>query len=51
MNWPSPFVFKSFFTAGADRRQGSSINSLRSALTAVRASRPIPNMKTKGDCE
>jgi len=27
------------------------INSLRSALTSVLASRPIPNMKTKGDCE
>jgi hypothetical protein len=51
MNLPSPFVFSSFFTAGEDRRQGSPINSLRSALTAVLASRPIPNMKTKGDCE
>jgi len=48
---PSPFVFIIVYTAGEDRGQGSSINSLRSALTPVLASRPIPNMKTKRDYE
>jgi hypothetical protein len=51
MKLPSPFVFKILHTAGEDRRQGSSINSLRSALTAVLASRPDTHRKTKGDCE
>ena len=51
MKLPSPFVFKIFFAAGSGRRPGSPMNSLRSAWTAVLASRPIPNMKTKGDCE
>jgi len=48
---PSPFALKIFHAAGCGRRQGSSMNSLRSALTAVLAGSPDPEIRAKGDYE
>ncbi len=48
MKLPSPFVLQIFFAAGSGRGQGSPMNSLRSALTAVLASRPILKIERRG---
>jgi hypothetical protein len=47
----SPFACWMFSKAGCGRRQGSAMNSLRSALTAVLAGLTDPKMQAKGDSE
>ena len=48
---PSPFALKILHTAGEGRRQGSSMNSPCSALTAALAGSPDPQIRAKGDYE
>jgi hypothetical protein len=47
----SPFACQIVSKAGCGRGQGSAINSLRSALTAVLAGPTHSTMQTKGDTE
>jgi hypothetical protein len=47
----SPFACRMFSRAACGRRQGSAINSLRSALTAVLAGTTNSKMQAKGDPE
>ena len=49
--WKSPFACRMFCMAGCGRGQGSAMNSLRSALTAVLAGLTDPKMQAKGDTE
>ena len=51
MRLPSPFALKIFSKAGEERSQGSSMNSLRSALTALLPGLPDPYIRAKGDYE
>ena len=46
--WKAPFACRMFSKAGCGRRQGSAMNSLRSALTAVLAGQTDPKMQAKG---
>ena len=46
--WKAPFACRMFSKAGCGRRQGSAMNSLRSALTAVLAGQTQPQMQAKG---
>ena len=47
----SPFACRMVSKAGCGRGQGSAMNSLRSALTAVLARLTDPKMQAKGDTE
>jgi len=47
----SPFACRMSSKAGCGRRQGSAMNSLRSALTAVLAGLSDSKMQAKGDTE
>lgn len=47
--WKSPFACRMFSKAGCGHGQGSAMNSLRSALTAVLAGPTHPKMQAKGD--
>jgi hypothetical protein len=47
----SPFACRIVSKAGCGRGQGSAMNSLRSALTAVLAGLSDPKMQAKGDTE
>jgi len=49
--WKSPIACRMVRTAGCGRGQGSAMNSLRSALTAVLAGRRDPKTQAKGDTE
>ena len=54
MKWAprkSPFACRMISKAGCGRGQGSAINSLRSAWTAVLAGQSDPKMQAKGESE
>ena len=51
MKLPFPFALNIFNACRRDRRQGSAMNSLRSALTAVLAGLTDSKMQAKGGIE